>query len=224
MDDRKLSINQDRANKLAKRTRPIVERNQHHPVVASIGAMVTPLADAYTAAFTALKTQRLVSRHALSVGRSEIAALHARLRLWRGLLARELSGFELAEVGSPATDPDGVLADAATLVTLVQKQGGGVVFAATLIDDLTGSSARAEQAWSEAQAQLKQLQDRQTEVRTIGTRFLSALVTLRIALRETLGSQDRDHLALRAHPRAADVEMEDDEEPAESAEAAAEDG
>ena len=58
MDPRRLSIKQDRVNTLAKRTRPIVERNLHIPTVASIGAMVAPLADAYTANYETLKTQR----------------------------------------------------------------------------------------------------------------------------------------------------------------------
>ena len=209
METRKLNINQDRANKLAKRTRSIINRNPNNPAVVSIGAMVAPLADAYIATYSALKMQRLVSRRALQAGRSEIGGLHARLRMWRGALVRELPGFERTEVSTPVGDPDGVLTDARLLVAFVRQEGGNVSFATMLVDDVTALSERAEPAWEEAQVQLKKLQVLQGELRSIGARFLSGLVALRVALRETQGSQDRDHRALRAHPRGEDVDVED---------------
>jgi hypothetical protein len=210
MERIKLNLSQDRVKKLAKRTRPIVERNQHIPAVASIGAMVAPLADAYDASYEALKTQRMVARRALQAGQSEIGALHAQLRMWRGTLARELPGFERTEVSAPVSDPDGVLNTAELLVAFVRKEGGGLPFATSLVDDVTARGERAEQAWLEGQAQLKQLQVLQGELRSTGARFLSGLVSLRLALRESLGSHDRDHRALRAQPRAEDADVEEE--------------
>ena len=209
MDPRRLHIKQDRVNTLAKRTRPVVDRNNHIPTVASIGAMVAPLADAYVAKYEALKTQRLVSRRALQAGRAEIAELHARLRVWHDVLQRELPGFERTEVSKPLSNPDGVLTNAQLLVAFVQKEGGDFAFATQLVDDVTALSERAEQAWSEGQAQLKQLQVLQSELRSIGARFLSGLGALRIALAEKLGRHDRDHRALRADPRSEDAEVEE---------------
>ena len=210
MDPRKLSIKQDRVKKLAKRTRSIVERNQHIPAVAAIGAMVAPLADAYIASYEALKTQRVVARRALQAGHSEIGALHTQLRMWRGALARELPGFERTEVSSREKDADGVLSNAELLIAFVRKEGGSLPFATTLMDDVTAVSWRAEQAWLEGQAQLKQLQVLQSELRSTGARFLSGLASLRLALRESLGSHDRDHRALRAHPRSEDADVEEE--------------
>ena len=210
MDPRKLSIKQGRVKKLAKRTRPIVERNQHIPAVAAIGAMVAPLADAYIASYEALKTQRVVARRALQAGHSEIGALHTQLRLWRGTLARELPGFERTDVSSRANDPDGVLSDAELLLAFVRKEGGEIMFATALVDDVTARRERGEHAWSEGQGQLKQLQVLQGELRSTGARFLSGLASLRLALRESLGSHDRDHRALRAHPRSEDADVEEE--------------
>jgi hypothetical protein len=210
MDPRKLNIKQDRVNTLAKRTRPIVERNQHIPVVATLGAKVAPLADAYLATNEALKKQRVVSRAALEAGRTELSELHARARMWRGTVARELPGFERTEVSAPLGNPDGVLTSARLLVALVQEKGDEISIATLLTDDLTPRLERAEPAWLEAQAQLKRLQVLQGELRSIGARFLSELIALRAALRETLGPQDRDHRALRAHPRSDEVEVEEE--------------
>ena len=209
MDPRNIRIKQDRVNTLAKRTSSIVERNNHIPTVASIGAMVAPLAEAYVVKYEALQTQRVVSRHALQAGRSEVATLHARLRLWHGALERELPGFERSEVSAPVGDPDGVLTNATLLVAFVRKEGGNLPFATLLVDDVTALSERAEQAWSEGQAQLKKLQLLRGELRETGARFLTGLIALRVALRETLGPHDRDHRALRAHPRSEDADVEE---------------
>ena len=95
----------------------------------------------------------------------------------------------------------------------VEQKGTGLPYREELLTELSAQIDGTERAASAASATRVELQDKQREVRELSATFHRALISLRRAVRGTLGSKHFDYQRLRMPKAAATAEPLSDEAP-----------
>lgn len=170
------------------------------PALRTFGTTLVPCAKKYMAVEDELAAADQRDGRELAQAKAGVDSLRSKIRMWMGLLVRDVTSFDATPFTERFTVPEDVTSSARQLVHLVQSGGTGdepLPYAEELVADLTEAIQHATKEQEEAQDSLARVQELRAESRKLGLELQGHLVALRRVLRNVLGPSHRDYQRLR---------------------------
>lgn len=205
--------------RLASRVLRVQDRQRgKEPALAAFDHSLLPATEEFIEAFTKVNTYAASRAREHREGKTSIAALGKKTRVWAVVVAVDIGPFRASVLGKKPDVPDAVIADAEILLKTARGHKGAdgkkLPYLESLEEDLGAVLAEAKKEWDEAEAAASDYNALRRKAHDAAYRFERHLIAYRRALKAVIGRAHPDYQKLRAK-RAPSPDRDDDQEAAD---------
>jgi len=195
-----------------------VRQRDKEPALAAFDHTLVPATEEFIVAYGKVSTYASSRAQEHREGKTAIAALGKKTRVWAVVVAVDIGPFKASELGKRPDVPDAVIADAEVLLKMARghkgPDGKKLPYLESLEKDLGAAIAEAKKEWGEAEAAAADYNALRRRAHEAAYRFERHLIAYRRALKTVIGKAHPDYQKLRVR-RAPSPDRDDDQEAAD---------